>query len=221
MTLVSRAESCSGNPGVTSLLDIVVWDSHPLALGATPKQVFIDGIPQFDRPHTIHKHVSAFEAPKTPDFSKEAAEAIEYGGLPPLRQWESTPQAVLFTNLTNAWVRKGSKIHAIFKDLTSVADRAKRGVVGVQGGDIICVTAQQCRRFKSLAGTVVDLEGGSIQPGLVTYGSELGLQEIAMEKSTVDGLIFDPLTRDIPKVLGEDAIIRAADGLQYQTRNAL
>ena len=28
--------------------DVVLWDSHPLALGATPIQVFIDGVPIFD-----------------------------------------------------------------------------------------------------------------------------------------------------------------------------
>lgn len=30
--------------------DLVLWDSHPLALGATPLQVFIDGIPQLRKP---------------------------------------------------------------------------------------------------------------------------------------------------------------------------
>lgn len=89
------------------------------------------------------------------------------------------------------------------------------------GGNVICVTTKECEQFESLVVRTVDLEGGAIQPGLVTYGSELGLQEIAMEKSTVDGPVFDPLTYTIPKVLGEETIIRAVDGLQYQTRNAL
>ena len=206
---------------VTSPLDIVLWDSHPLALGATPRQVFIDGIAQFSRPHTSSRSVSASKAPKTPNFENEAKAAVEYEGLPPLLPRESTPQTVLFTNLTNVWVRKSNKVHSVFNDLTSPADRAKRGVVGVKGGNIICVTAKECEQFKPLVDRIVDLEGGAIQPGLVTYGSALGLEEIAMEKSTVDGPVFDPLTHIIPKILGEETVIKAADGLQYQTRNSL
>ena len=219
--LVRRIKPLSGKSRVTSPSDIVVWDSHPLSLGATPKQVFIDGIAQFDRPHIMTKSIPTLKAPRTPDFNREAAEAIEYEGLPPLQQKKLTSQAILFTNLTNAWIRKGSKVHAVFENLASVKDRAKHGVVGVEGGKVICITAKKCEHFKSLAHRVIDLEGGAIQPGLVTYGSDLGLQEIAMEKSTVDGPVFDPLAQAIPKVLGEGTIIRAVDGLQYQSRDAL
>lgn len=204
-----------------SPLDIVLWDSHPLTLGATPRQVFIDGIAQFTRPHIASESVSALKAPKVPNFENETKAAVEYEGLPPLLPNESTPQAILFTNLTNVWVRKGGKVHSIFNDLTSPTDRAERGVVGVKGGNIICVTAKECEQFKPLVDRIVDLEGGAIQPGLVTYGSKLGLQEIAMEKSTVDGPVSDPLVHTIPKILGEETVIRAADGLQYQTRDSL
>lgn len=161
------------------------------------------------------------KAPKTPNFNQEAKATVEYEGLPPLCPKESTPQAILFTNLTNAWVRRGNKVHAIFNDFASVLDRTERGVIGVMGGNIICVTAKECKRYESLVVRVVDLEGGAIQPGLVTYGSDLGLQEIAMEKSTIDGTVFDPLANTIPKVLGEETVIRAVDGLQYQTRNSM
>ena len=36
-------------------LDIVIWDWHPLALGATPRQVYIDGIPQLEKPQELNK----------------------------------------------------------------------------------------------------------------------------------------------------------------------
>jgi len=134
---------------------------------------------------------------------------------------ESTPRTILFTNLTNVWVRKGKRVHSILNDLTTAADRAERDVVGVDAGNIVCITAKDCEQFKTLAARTVDLEGGALQPGLVTYGSKLGLQEIAMEKSTGDGPVFDPLTHAIPKILGDETVIRAADGLQYQTRNSL
>lgn len=165
--------------------------------------------------------ISTPKAPKTPDFENEAKAAVEYEGLPLLRPTESTPRTVLFTNLTSVWIRKGNRVHSVFGDLTSATDRAERGVVGVNAGNIVCVTAKDCKQFESLVDRIVDLEGGAIQPGLVTYGSDLGLQEIALEKSTVDGPVFDPLTHTIPKILGEETVIRAADGLQYQTRNSL
>ena len=161
------------------------------------------------------------KAPKTPRFENEAKAAVEHEGLPPLGPKESTPQTILFTNLANVWIRKRNKVHPVFNDLMSVTDRAERGVVGVKAGNIICVTAKECKQFKPLVDRIVDVEGGAIQPGLVAYGSSLGLQEIAGEKSTIDGHVFDPLSHIIPKILGEEALIRAVDGLQYQTRDSL
>jgi hypothetical protein len=70
--------------------------------------------------------------------------------------------------------------------------------------------------------TMVDLEGGSISPGLVSCGAPLGLEEISFEPSTTDGLVPDSLLKPIPKILGGDfLLLHAADGLQFGTRNAL
>ena len=35
-------------------LDIVIWDSHPLALEATPRQIYIDGIHQLENPQELN-----------------------------------------------------------------------------------------------------------------------------------------------------------------------
>lgn len=70
--------------------------------------------------------------------------------------------------------------------------------------------------------TIVDLEGGAIGPGFISAGSLLGLQEIALEASTVDGPVFDPLLGPVPEILGGSlALIKAVDGLQFETRDAL
>lgn len=93
----------------------------------------------------------------------------------------------------------------------------------VQSGKIRCL-GTECL---SLVGStddvqVVDLEGGSISPGLVTYGSPLGLEEIESEASTNDGVVPDPLSQRVSPIIGgEGALIRAADGLQYGGRSAL
>lgn len=68
----------------------------------------------------------------------------------------------------------------------------------------------------------IDLKGGSIAPGLLSYGSPLGLEDIQGEPSTWDGAIYDPLGGKVPSIVGgDDSVIRAVDGLQFATRDAL
>ncbi|KAG1765832.1 hypothetical protein EV702DRAFT_1272051 [Suillus placidus] len=67
---------------------------------------------------------------------------------------------------------------------------------------------------------VVDLEGGTITPGLTTFGAPLGLVEIRLEPSTNDGRVHNPLDGDLPAVLG-DTVMRAQDGLMFGGQNLL
>ncbi|KAK7032886.1 carbohydrate esterase family 9 protein [Favolaschia claudopus] len=191
--------------------DIILWDSHPLSLGATPSQVYIDGVPQFKKPYVSPKPVSSQRAPKTPDFSKEVRDTITHEGLPPLEPTTRTSGPVVFLNVSQLWVREGTgdirmtevAANVLFKDGELVWSGSDDELPFVEGA------------------TTVDLQGGSISPALVSAGSALGLQEIAMEPSTADGLVFDPLAMDIPRILGERTLIRAVDGLQFGTRDAL
>lgn len=47
----------------------------------------------------------------------------------------------------------------------------------------------------------VDLQGGAIGPGLLTYGSPPGTEEINYEPSTPDGPLYDALAGDVPSIL--------------------
>jgi hypothetical protein len=189
-----------------------VWDSHPLAIGATPSQVFIDGIPQFTSPYMVKKPASQQRAPKTPDFGKEIKDTIEYEGLPPLEASTRTSGTVLFRNISSFWTRDESGVHM---SQTPENVLVKGGVIMWSGSDTELTSA-------SVEGALtVDLQGGSISPALVSAGSMLGLQEIAGEDSTGDGAVFDPLSMEMPTILGEHTLIRAADGLQFGTRDAL
>lgn len=59
-------------------------------------------------------------------------------------------------------------------------------------------------------------------PALISVGSPLGLEEIQAESSTKDGEVFDPLSSDNPSIIGGDgSLIRAVDGLQFSSRDAL
>ncbi|CAK5268643.1 unnamed protein product [Mycena citricolor] len=193
--------------------DVVVWDSHPLALGATPIQVFIDGIPQLENAFVSAKSAVLQKAPKTPNFDREIAETIKYEGLPPLDPVVQTSQSVLFRNVSSVWTKNGAGEVKVMAGANNVL--VERGVIVWSGSDT------QVAQENIGASLVVDLEGGSITPALVSAGTTLGLQEISGESSATDGMVFDALSTKIPTILGDDTVIRAVDGLQFGTRDAL
>lgn len=92
--------------------------------------------------------------------------------------------------------------------------------VVVRDGKVVCISqAESCDGLDD-GEEVVDLRDGSLAPGLTSFGSNLGLSEIAIESSTMDGPVFDPLTTQVPRILGH-TVIRAVDGLQFGGRHAL
>ncbi|KAJ6577402.1 carbohydrate esterase family 9 protein [Mycena capillaripes] len=196
--------------------DIVIWDSHPLALSATPVQVFVDGIPQLENPHVVNKPNTFQHTPPVPNFDKEAKDAVEYDGLPPLEPTASTAHSVVFVNVQSVFTPGASGVEELFL----ATDGGTLGTVVAEKGQITCVGV--CSMNVADA-TVIDLKAGSISPGLVSFGSPLGLEHISAEPSTVDGPVYDPLSGNgVPDIVGGDgAIIRAADGLLFQTRDAL
>ncbi|KAH7911300.1 composite domain of metallo-dependent hydrolase [Hygrophoropsis aurantiaca] len=199
--------------------DVVVWDSHPLSLGAAPKQVWIDGIPQLESPYVSEKPASVQKVPTTPNFDKETAAAVEYDGLPPLAPVRSKSGFVVFANISSVFARTGGEIQQVYS-----ATDSSDGVVVVKDGILVCHGAHSsCLSDLAAAGDAewIDLEGGSISPGLTTFGSPLGLEEIQGEASTQDGYVLDPLSQDIPDILAGHELIRAVDGLQFATRDAL
>ncbi|KAG0707315.1 composite domain of metallo-dependent hydrolase [Suillus ampliporus] len=196
--------------------DLVVWDSHPLALGATPQQVWIDGIPQLSEPAVASKPVSFQQVPRTPNFDLEAAAAIKYEGLPPLAP-KKAKDFVVFANIGSMFMPDG------MGGVMSVGDVGEGSVVVLKKGVVQCwgAVAACAKELASEDPEWIDLEGGSIAPGLISYGSPLGLEEIQGEKSTHDGTVFDPLTDSLPGILARGEPIKAADGLQFSGRDTL
>ena len=71
-------------------------------------------------------------------------------------------------------------------------------------------------------GRVVELGGGAISPGFMSFGSPLGMEEIAGEPSTGDGRMYNPMESDVPRIVGDvGGVVRAVDGLVFQTRDAM
>ncbi|KAK0218162.1 hypothetical protein IW262DRAFT_1449299 [Armillaria fumosa] len=200
--------------------DIVVWDSHPLAIGATPKQVYIDGIEQIEKPYSNPKPTALQSVPKTPNFDEEAAETLKHDGLPPLETKQTSSGTVVFVNVSDVYIRD----HHTVKRRFSAQQSKEAGVLVVEAGKIVCagIKATCLAENAYHDAVVVDLVGGSVAPGFVSFGSALGLSHISGEASTNDGPVIGPLLSNVPSILGGDgAVIRASDGLQFASRDSL
>lgn len=209
-----------------------MWDSHPLQLGATPQKVWIDGVLQIPVPskdlgeenHVVIGKGKEDEkwrrAPDTPNWDSERNESIRWDGLPPL-EGRKVEKRMVIKNVKEIWRRSwdGGVGKVSFAD----GDRQSRlGTVVIEGGKVICV-GLECSGPSEAADTVLlDLQGGAVSPTLMTYGSQLGLEEIASEPSTGDGPTYDAFKKNVPNILDDPgAVVRAMDALVFSTRNAL
>jgi hypothetical protein len=202
---------------------VVVWNSHPLSLAATPNLVYIDGVRQ-KIPHKSSRPSKFQERPKTPNFDREAKAVVEHDGVPPLEPRKA--RHVAFVNVKSMYRKGKTGVQTVF----DMGDEAGVGphlwTVIARDGDITCAApGSECLSTAEAGGGVeeiVDLQGGSMVPGLTSFGSPLGLVEIRLESSTNDGNVYDPLKADIPAILGGvQSVIRAIDGLAFGGRNTL
>jgi imidazolonepropionase-like amidohydrolase len=198
--------------------DIVVWDSFPLALGATPKQTYIDGIPQIINPHVTQKPDEAQKITKSGDYEEETAEALATRGDPDLRPKKQV-EAVIFQDVAALYL--GNEVRAL-----ESGDR-----VVVKGGKMVCVG--DCVVEEDVDYEVIDLKGGSFTPGLISVGSELGMREIQQEPSTRDGVStrskdlnvtddqtpYDPTAPAAEMV--EGLLVHGVDGVSFGGKNVL
>jgi hypothetical protein len=189
--------------------DIVVWDSFPLALGSTPKQTYIDGIPQIIKPVLVHKPASAQVITEAGKFEREAAEAVATRGDPDLTPKKSIKN-IIFQDVANFYL-PGHDLAAM-----SLANATKGSVV-VSGGEITCIG--ECVVEEGLDFEVIDLRGGSIAPGLITVGSQLGNIEIGPEKGTGEGSGYDALG-EVPDLIS-GLLVHGVDGAQFGGKNTL
>ena len=213
--------------------DVVLWDAHPLQLGAHPHQVWIDGIPQLARPietssSPVEKSrisLNSQEIPRVPKWDWERQEAVYFEGLPPLGPKRLERGTMVLKNVRHVWMRGELGL----KERWVARPGQEGGVVVLQNGAIACVGKEGwCfdglseEAKEAMMRITIDLHGGSVGPGLMTFGSPLGLEEISGEPSTGDGSLYTPFTTDVPKIIGDPAgLVRAVDALQFQTRNAL
>ncbi|KAF7196998.1 hypothetical protein HII31_01423 [Pseudocercospora fuligena] len=141
--------------------DIVIWDSDPLAVGATPLQVFIDGVPQFEDPVVLDK-------PLTPPIKHFTGQEVQDQPIAKSRVAFTGVSKILLPGHEQVMAEEESNV--IFED-----------------GRINCIG--KCHDHISSLSTsdIIDLENGHIAPPLTAFGSLLGIEEIAAESITSDG----------------------------------
>lgn len=209
--------------------DVVLWDSHPLQLGATPQKVWIDGVLQIPVPSKKPGEENNVEIgkgkegeewgriPDVPNWDKERNDSIRWDGLPPL-EGKKVEGKVIFTNVREIWRKtlNGDVDKVFFAD----GVEPNLGTVLVEGGKVTCA-GTSCSSSTG-ADSVLDLRGGAVSPTLMAYGTQLGLEEIASEPSTADGPTYDAFQKNVPHILDDPgAVVRAMDALVFSTRNAL
>lgn len=151
--------------------DIVVWDSDPLSVGATPVQVWIDGAAQLEDPIELKKPV---DPPKTPntDLTKESVR-------------EQQSNTVIFTGISHIH-------HEYQSDLAGEGElHTEPQVAVVTEGKVVCVGSckTQLKKLESSSKPPkkVSLTNGYLTPPLTSFGTALGLQEIDAASETHDG----------------------------------
>ncbi|KAG8717415.1 hypothetical protein FRC09_014312 [Ceratobasidium sp. 395] len=193
--------------------DLVIWDSYPLSLSATPQQVYIDGVAQLENPAVIPKPTTLQEPPSPPSWEREAHDALASDGMPNLIPAErDDPHTIIFRNVS-----------LLVQDEEVLEFGDKGGTVVAKHGSIVCSgKARECDSYLSAGAQSIDIQRGSILPGLISFGAAVGLMEIDQEPSTNDGATPDLLEDEVPKIAGgDDLVVRAVDGLSFAGRNAL
>jgi Amidohydrolase family len=142
--------------------DVVVWDSDPLSIAATPVQVWIDGAPQFENPVELKKPQTQ---PIKPDLNLQRE----------LTRMERAK--VIFTNITRDLRAENNDMFS--ESVNVIVTNSEITCIGTCKDEMVAATNDNF--------TIVELQNGYLTPSFTAFGSSLGLLEIDAEKATHDG----------------------------------
>jgi imidazolonepropionase-like amidohydrolase len=163
--------------------DIVVWNSHPLRVGATPLQVYIDGKATLD-PEKVTETLAKWNPePQSEKPIMRATPKPEFVGNAQQLFDGQVGHDIIITGIKKSFldvaVPDGSAING--NDLSMVLTEGKLTCFGPRQ---TCVTSNN-------RGTVIKLENGHVLPGLTALSSHLGLAEIDTLEEAADGEVSD------------------------------
>ncbi|MCJ1438400.1 hypothetical protein MMC27_007788 [Xylographa pallens] len=145
--------------------DVVVWDSDPLSVGATPVQVWIDGLAQFKNPFILRKPVVPPSVPKLKPHE--------------IRDKPILKETIVFTGVGKVMI--GGYTNNLISNETAR--------VVVLNGVISCIglCEDETQTASNEGAEVVTLINGYLTRPFTAIGSTIGLSEIDGEKDTKDG----------------------------------
>lgn len=182
--------------------DIVVWDSHPLLAGATPIQVYIDGKSTLD-PIKVAENTAV--DPNKDRIFKKPKQRISYTELfkeTTCKSLNSSAQNIIVTGIKESYLMPYQEISSVSSNLTMV----------INNGQIVCLNSR-CETYITENAAVIELQQGTVLPGLTAYSPSLGLAEILAAAETSDGSLGRSLT-----LLEPENIIYAKHGIHLDGR---
>ncbi|CAG8213187.1 unnamed protein product [Penicillium olsonii] len=158
--------------------DLVIWDDHPLQVGATPIQVFIDGRPLLKSTGARNLTADSFAPGKpTAPQPRPSLAAIQKEDV--CAKIQRPGSRILFTGIQKVLIDTSH----------SATDAAKDLAMLIENGKVKCLDERSaCISGEAQEITAhVNLQNGHVLPGLVAFGNNLGIQSISSETSTGDG----------------------------------
>ncbi|CAG8482075.1 21322_t:CDS:10 [Gigaspora margarita] len=165
--------------------DVVVWDSHPLALGASPLEVYIDGIPQFNTSSSVLGNETSKQIPS--NNINAFIPKLNFTRRPVKSRLTSS---VVLKNVGKIYVDKNNII-----DIIDIASSTQGDIsVIVKDGIVECIGINCTEPDHISSYEVIDLNG---------------LAEIKSESSTTDGTV-----NPVSNPNNAEGLIYAIDGLK-------
>lgn len=184
--------------------DLVVWDSHPLSVGATPLQVFVDGKTTLDK-KTVEESMSKVNI--------KDVRPILQSRIRPLMDDSSKSATFVAVTQGAGFVVTGIKKSYLGDYNAGLESESHNMTMIIKSGKVACFdTFENCAsRSENLP--TIHLSNGHALPGLTAISESLGLEEIASEKSTSDGPVSKTLDPTNP-----DSIVYAKYGIHLEGR---
>lgn len=197
-----------GSISVGKDADIVIWERHPLRLGARPTHVFIDGA-ELDFKSSWTKSVVEPSSLKKedhhelPPFSENTMRLEDHGLDNPSSFQDACHQGVdsfVLRNISQIYMNATTTLYA----------QENQGLyMVVHQGQISCL-GLACDRDRidwPVSSPVFNMGGAVVLPGIVSMGVPLGLMEVQSEDTTYDGAVKKDAS-------SYQEVVRAVDGLK-------
>ena len=172
--------------------DIVVWNYHPLSIGATPVQVFVDGVPQLDQEKVEESMGTTFTSNRvetTQDIPQMRFEPEDVVREQTCAGASSSGQSFIIRGVQKAFARNYP--HLMEAPMAASAEEPLEVIIN--NGDVTCIgSASDCAVHSDViraAGQPVEitLKNGHLTPGFTGMTAALGMREVSTLDNTGDG----------------------------------